>query len=78
MTERVLRYRAYLPQSVTVEDIERLRGLGYVRVVYEIEGSSRGQVIRDLVDENMGWHYALSDPNWWQENLSRGVHVHQS
>lgn len=69
----MLRYTADLPWNVAGDDIERLRGLGSIRFVLEIEGVDRKSVIRDLVDLNMGGDYRMGDPDWWSDRLSRGV-----
>lgn len=71
----MLEYTAELPWDISLDDVERLRGLGEVKLAIVIEGLDRRTVIRELSDEMVGWRYDLGNRDWWQDNLSRGGSV---
>lgn len=67
-----LEYRAELPWNVTEDDIERLRGLGEIRITLIVEGETRQGLAKDLAAENKGWRPDLGNPDWWLSKLTRG------
>lgn len=63
-------YTARMPFLTTEEDIEALRGLGAVHIVFEIEAESRKEAITELGDEFewRGW-----GRDWWDRSLQWSV-----
>lgn len=59
-------YTAPLPSNISPENIEYLRGLGAVNLTFEVEGSHRLAVARELGQE---FEWLGYDENWWQKRL---------
>lgn len=71
----MLKYTTELPWALNPEDIERLRGLGKVRFVYEIQAENRNEAAAMIAGEFQGWRGDLGDEQWWMNNMGRGVRL---
>ena len=60
------KYQADLPFNVNEETIEALRGMGAVRLTFEVEGRNRDALAKELGNE-YGWRGF--DQQWWETHL---------